>query len=256
MRRDDASLIGPPILARAFDFMGNDRSGQSFAYDRLQGERTCNFASRPRRGVAHGIKHEGLSFLLAPGAGAPSSHPRLQALAGLLGPLGAVRAFDYAYMLAGRKRPDPLPQLIERHRAALAEVAGVETQKVVLAGKSMGGRVGRHVALETPVAALICFGYPLCGAGDRAKLRDKVLIDLRTPILFVQGTRDALCPLDLLEDVRGKMTAPSHLHIVSGGDHSLVASKTELKATGLSQSDVDLKIREAVAVFLRTLRLS
>ena len=168
--------------------------------------------------------------------------------------MGPVRTFDYAYMLAGRKRPDPLPKLMGSHGAALAEIAGGKTKSVVLAGKSMGGRVGCHVSLETPVAALICFGYPLCGAGDRAKLRDKVLMDLRTPILFVQGTRDALCPLDLLENVRVKMTAPSYLHIVSGGDHSLVASKAELKATGFSQTDVDLKIRKAVADFLQTLK--
>jgi predicted alpha/beta-hydrolase family hydrolase len=144
--------------------------------------------------------------------------------------------------------------LIAAHRAALDDLAGGNTQTFVLAGKSMGGRVGCHVALEARVAGLICFGYPLCGAGDRAKLRDKVLLDLRTPILFVQGTRDALCPLDLLEAVRSKMTARSHLHIVAGGDHSLVVSKAQLKASGLSQRDVDLQIGEAVARFVRGLR--
>jgi predicted alpha/beta-hydrolase family hydrolase len=192
-----------------------------------------------------------VSFLLAPGAGAPSSHARMQDLAALLAPLGSVTAFDYAYQLAGRKRPDPLPQLIAGHRAALAEL-GAKT--VVLAGKSMGGRVGCHVALEAPVAGLVCFGYPLCGAGDRAKLRDKVLLDLRTPILFVQGARDALCPLDLLAEVREKMTAPSRLHVVEGGDHSLVVTKTQLKASGLSQRDVDLQIGEAVKAFVHGLR--
>jgi predicted alpha/beta-hydrolase family hydrolase len=193
------------------------------------------------------------SFLLAPGAGAPSSHPRMRDFARLLAPLGSVTAFDYPYMLAGRKRPDPLAQLIASHRAAYAGLGAENRKSAVLAGKSMGGRVGCHVALEEPVAALICFGYPLCGAGDRAKLRDKVLLELRTPVLFVQGTRDALCPLDLLDDVRKKMTAPSQLHVVSGGDHSLVVSKTELKASGLSQADVDNRIGEAVADFLHGL---
>ena len=69
----------------------------------------------------------------------------------------------------------------------------------------MGGRVGCHVALVDPVQAVICFGYPLCGAGDRTKLRDQVLLELKVPILFVQGTRDPLCPLELLEDVRKRM---------------------------------------------------
>ena len=199
------------------------------------------------------MTHSRFSFLLAPGAGAPSSHPRMQDFSRLLAPLGAVDTFDYPYMLAGRKRPDPLPQLIAAHRAALLRIAAENGKPVVLAGKSMGGRVGCHLALQEPVAGLVCFGYPLCGAGDRAKLRDQVLIDLRTPILFVQGTRDNLCPLDLLESVRKKMTAPSRLHVVSGGDHSLVVSKTELKAKGLSQPEVDLRIAEAVAAFLPTI---
>lgn len=193
----------------------------------------------------------GYSFLLAPGAGAPSSHPRMRDFARLLTPLGAVRTLDYPYQIEGRKRPDPLPKLIESHRAALTDFAGSEAQSVVLAGKSMGGRVGCHVALQQPVAALICFGYPLCGAGDRAKLRDKVLLELRTPVLFVQGTRDPLCPLDLLEDVRKKMTSPSRLHVVPEGDHSLIVAKTELKASCLSQPDVDRQTGEVIADFLR-----
>jgi hypothetical protein len=73
-------------------------------------------------------------------------------------------------------------------------------------------------------------------------LRDQVLIDLRTPVLFVQGTRDKLCPLDLLENSRKKMTAPSHLQVVAGGDHSLLVSKTELKARGSTQELVDPRI--------------
>jgi len=193
----------------------------------------------------------GYSFLLAPGAGAPSSHPRMQDFARLLAPLGPVTAFDYPYQIAGRKRPDPLPKLIEAHRAAFGGLGRQNGKRVVLAGKSMGGRVGCHLAPEEPVAGLICFGYPLCGAGDRTKLRDAVLIALKTPVMFVQGTRDALCPLDLLADVRKKMTTPSSLHVVDGGDHSLVVSKTELKASGLSQRDVDVRICEAVAEFLK-----
>jgi predicted alpha/beta-hydrolase family hydrolase len=193
------------------------------------------------------------SFLLAPGAGAPSSHPRMQDFARLLAPLGCVRTFDYPYRFAGRKLPDPLPKLIAAHRAALAGLPGGEGRKAILAGKSMGGRVGCHLALEEPVAALICFGYPLCAAGDPAKVRDQVLIELKTPILFVQGARDHLCPLGVLDGVRRKMTAPSVLHVVSGGDHSLLVSKKELKEKGLSQHEVDLRIGETVANFIHAL---
>ena len=85
----------------------------------------------------------------------------------------------------------------------------------------MGGRIGCHVSLEEKVTGLVCFGYPLCAMGDRTKLRNEVLCALTTPILFVQGTRDELCPLDLLEGVRKEMKAPNLLHIVEGGDHSL-----------------------------------
>jgi predicted alpha/beta-hydrolase family hydrolase len=191
------------------------------------------------------------AFLLAPGAGAPSSHPRMRTFARLLGTIGLVEAFDYSYALEGRKRPDPLPKLVAAHRSALAALRAKHDGPIVLAGKSMGGRVGCHVALVDPVQALICFGYPLCGAGDRSKLRDQVLLELKTPILFVQGTRDPLCPLDLLEDVRKRMGAPSTLHVVDGGDHSLIVGKATLKALGSSQEEVDDGISTAIARFLR-----
>ena len=192
----------------------------------------------------------GPAFLLAPGAGAPSSHPRMRAFARLIESIGPVEPFDYPYALEGRRRPDPLPKLIEAHRAALTALRLKHDAPIVLAGKSMGSRVGCHVALIEKVAAVICFGYPLCGAGDRSKLRDHVLLELRTPILFVQGTRDPLCPLELLADVRKRMRAPSTLHVVDGGDHSLLVAKATLKAQGSSQADADEGVRGAIATFL------
>jgi predicted alpha/beta-hydrolase family hydrolase len=192
-----------------------------------------------------------IAFLLAPGAGAPSSHPRMRAFARLLGSIGSVEPFDYPYAIEGRSRPDPLPKLIAAHRAAVAAVRARHDGPIVLAGKSMGGRVGCHVALVEPVAAVICFGYPLCGAGDRSKLRDQVLVDLRTPVMFVQGTRDPLCPLELLEDVRKRMTAPSTLQVVDGADHSLLVAKTALKAFGSTQEEADDQILSAIARFVK-----
>ena len=192
----------------------------------------------------------GPAFLLAPGAGAPSSHPRMRTFARLLQTIGPVAPFDYSYALEGRKRPDPLPRLIETHRAALAALRARHEGPIVLAGKSMGGRVGCHVALVDPVQAVICFGYPLCGAGDRSKLRDQVLLELNAPILFVQGTRDPLCPLELLDDVRKRMHAPSTLYVVDGGDHSLMVAKATLKALGSTQVNADEGVRTAIARFL------
>lgn len=194
------------------------------------------------------------AFLLAPGAGASSAHPRMQDLARLLAPFGAVQTMDYPYALNGKKRPDPLPRLVEAHRAALDALAARHDGQIFLVGKSMGGRVGCHVALDAKVAGLVCFGYPLCGAGDPKKIRDGVLIATRTPVMFVQGTRDPLCPLDLLENVHLKMSAPSVLHVVDGGDHSLVVTKTALKSRGWTQADSDERIGAAVRAFVDSVR--
>jgi uncharacterized protein len=190
------------------------------------------------------------AFLLAPGAGAPSTHPRMQAFATLFATLGPVAALDYPYMREGRRRPDPLPALIAAHRAALEGLRTRHRGPVVLVGKSMGGRVGCHVALVEPVEAVICLGYPLCGAGDRSKLRDRVLVDLATPVLFVQGTRDPLCPLDLLDGVRQRMRALSALSVVADADHSLLVSRAALKARGRTQEDADEEWLRSASAFL------
>jgi hypothetical protein len=168
----------------------------------------------------------------------------------LLGTLGRVHTLDYPYMKAGRKRPDPLPQLIAAHVEAMHNLKQRHKGPVVLIGKSMGSRVGCHVSLAEKVSALVCLGYPLCGGGDPAKLRDQVLKDLSTPVLFVQGTRDSLCPLDLLAGVREKMSAPNELHVVEEGDHSLLVTKKWLKEHGQTQEDVDRHILARIKDFL------
>ena len=114
----------------------------------------------------------------------------------------------------------------------------------------MGGRVGCHLALEESVAAVVCLGYPLCAGGDCTKLRDKVLRVLSTPILFVQGTRDSLCPLEVLARVRADMRALNELHVVQGGDHSLLVTKNQLKASGETQEIVDQRILEVIRQFI------
>jgi len=187
--------------------------------------------------------------LFAPGAGAPSSSPWMSAWAERLGTIGDVVRLDYPYALAGRRSPDRLPVLVEAHRAALAAARARRSGPVVLAGKSMGSRVGCHVALEERVDALVCLGYPLRGV--RGELRSEVLLALRTPILFVEGSRDALCPLDALEEVRRRMRAPSALHVVEGGNHSLEVGVRALRAAGETQADVDARALAAIAAFLR-----
>ena len=196
-------------------------------------------------------------ILFAPGAGAPSSHPWMQKWKDRLSEIGDVETFDYSYMREGRKRPDPLPKLIAAHREALSGACErYASRSTILIGKSMGGRVGCHVSLQEKVAGLVCLGYPLCAMGDRTKIRDEILRALSMPILFVQGTRDSLCPLDLLEGVRGEMKAPNFLHVVDGGDHSLSVPKRQLQARGENQEDVDRRILKAVTGFIDRLNLS
>jgi len=168
-----------------------------------------------------------------------------------LSEIGEVETFDYDYMRAGRKRPDPLPQLIVAHRKALqAAREKHQPDSTFLIGKSMGGRIGCHVSLEEKVDGLVCLGYPLCAMGDRTKIRDEVLRALSAPILFVQGTRDSLCPLDLLQRVRGEMKAPNSLHVVEGGDHSLRVRVRQLQARSETQEDVDRQIFKAINEFV------
>ena len=196
-------------------------------------------------------------FLLAPGAGAPSTHPWMQCWKERLQTIGDVEVFDYAYMREGRKRPDPLPRLIAAHRQVLVETREKHPNAVtILIGKSMGGRVGCHAALEEKVDGLVCLGYPLCATGGRTKLRDEVLRALTTPILFVQGTRDSLCPLDLLEHVRTEMRAPDFLYVVQGGDHSLRVPKLQLQGTNTTQEGIDQQILKAIAEFVDHLPLT
>jgi predicted alpha/beta-hydrolase family hydrolase len=196
-----------------------------------------------------------LRFLLAHGAGAPSSSAWMRRYAGHLGTLGSVRSFDYPYARAGaaRKAPDKLDVLVAAHGAELQALRAesTATDKLILAGKSMGGRIGCHLALDPSAAAvvagLVCFGYPL--RGQNGKLRDEVLLALRTPVLFVQGTRDTLCALPELAEVRQRMSVRSELFVVEAGDHSLEATKTSLKQRGLTQAEVEQGIVAAVRDF-------
>ncbi|PYL93794.1 MAG: alpha/beta hydrolase [Verrucomicrobia bacterium] len=155
-------------------------------------------------------------FLFAPGAGAPSSHPWMQRWKQRLTRIDEVETFDYDYMREGRRRPDRLPQLIAAHRAALAGVRAKTSGPIFLIGKSMGGRIGCHVALEDAVNGVVCLG--------------------------------SLCPLDLLESVRSQMTAPNFLHVVEGGDHSLIVRKKDLGSE--TQEDVDQRIAKAISDFV------
>jgi predicted alpha/beta-hydrolase family hydrolase len=177
----------------------------------------------------------------------------MQRWAARLAKLGTVKPIDYPYMLAGRRSPDRLPVLVRAHVEAILSARAGHDGKVILIGKSMGGRIGCHASLETPVDGLVCLGYPLVGQGSRAKVRDEVLRELRTPVLFVQGARDPLCPLHRLAAVRPTMTARNELHVVDSGDHSLESTKTSLAQRGMTRDGVETGILAVIEAFVRSL---
>jgi hypothetical protein len=110
----------------------------------------------------------------------------------------------------------------------------------------MGSRIGCHVSLDDPVAALICFGYPL--VSPAGTVRDEVLLAVTAPVLFVQGTRDPLCPLERLAEARAAMKAPTELFVVESGDHSLEITAAEAKVKTQEQHVVE--VLDAVRRFL------
>jgi hypothetical protein len=189
-------------------------------------------------------------FLFAPGAGAPSASPWMRAFGRHLEALGRVEFFDYPYQLEGRRSPDRQPVLVAAHRAAYERSRAGHSGPIVLAGKSMGSRIGCHVANEVAAKprALVCFGYPL--VGQNGAVRDEVLRSLETPILFLQGSRDPLCPLPRLEALLPELRTPYELHVVDGGDHSLRVRKTALAARGETQEQIDEAIFKTVAGFV------
>lgn len=192
-------------------------------------------------------------FLFAHGAGASSSSPWMRRYAALLKTIAPVITFDYLYIRAGRKRPDTLGALLVCHAEALEAGRAKYGEMPILVGKSMGGRIGCHLALEQIVGAVICLGYPLLGQGQPDKRRDRVLLELNSPALFVQGTRDRLCPIEDLKQVLALRTARSELHIVESGDHSLAPTKRYLKEKQVSEADVEQTTLSVIDGFLKSL---
>lgn len=170
---------------------------------------------------------EGPRLALAHGAGAAMDSPFLKDLAAALGKQGIrVARFEFPYMRARREGrrppPDREPVLLDTWRAAIAELGGAE--RLVIGGKSMGGRMASRIADETGVRGLVCLGYPFHPPGQPEKTRTAHLADLRTPTLIVQGTRD---PLGTREEAEGYDLSPQiRLVWLEDGDHSFKPRKS------------------------------
>ena len=174
------------------------------------------------------------TLLLAHGAGAGMDSEFLEQLvAQLLGEGLAVWRFEFPYMAArrtdGRRRPpNPQAQLLDSWRARVADARLRSTGPLVLAGKSMGGRMASLLADELQVDALVCLGYPFYAAGKPEKPRVAHLAELATPTLIVQGERDAL---GNREAVEAYTLAPGiEVSWLLSGDHDL----KPLKASGFT----------------------
>lgn len=170
----------------------------------------------------------GITAVVAHGAGTAMGHPFLVAFADGLAARGvaAVR-FNFPYAERGDRAPDRAPVLEACYRAVLAAVRADPTLagRLVIGGRSMGGRMASHLAAAgEPADGLLFLGYPLHPAGRPRQLRAAHLPRIAAPMLFLTGTRDALCPLDALRPVLAGLPNAT-LHVVEDGDHSFAVRK-------------------------------
>jgi predicted alpha/beta-hydrolase family hydrolase len=172
--------------------------------------------------LVNGSRDAPITLVLAHGAGAPMDSPFMNTVAdAIAGKDVRVVRFEFPYMAARRiagKRgaPDREPILLESWRSIIAKLG--HPSRLVIGGKSMGGRIASMVADEAGVAGLVCLGYPFHPPGNPTRTRVKHLENLRTPTLIVQGTRDSF---GLPADVSSyKLSKQIHIAWIESGDHS------------------------------------
>jgi predicted alpha/beta-hydrolase family hydrolase len=198
----------------------------------------------------------GTTIILGHGAGAGQLHPFMRLFASGLAERGFdVMTFNFIYMEQGRRVPDPKAKLEACYRAVIEAASKhrkLKGNRLVIGGKSMGGRIASQVAAVestdssasakaapgrgTPnsIAALVFLGYPLHPPGRPDKLRDAHLPQIKAPMLFIQGERDAFGTADELRATIKKHHLRATLHVVAGGDHSLKVPKS----AGIPESDL------------------
>jgi predicted alpha/beta-hydrolase family hydrolase len=200
-----------------------------------------------------------MQILLAHGAGAGKDSPWMQRWAAALSAIAPVTVFDYSYLTAGKPAPKA-ETLVKEHFAKLEPL--LAAGPTVLIGKSMGSRVGCHVAAALhelsshadALSAVVCLGYPL--RGQNGKLRDEVLSEVPAPMLLVSGSRDPMCDLAELDRVAAKVNTIKGRSLqvlrVEGGDHSLTLRKMDLKARGesVTQADVEADVLQEIRSFV------
>ncbi len=200
--------------------------------------RTLRIEWRPGRRVTGRLavppNPTGPAVLLAHGAGAGQGHPFVAGLRDRLAGAGhPVLTFDYPYMEAGRRAPDRMPGLLECHLAALERLQSYGWP-VVMAGKSMGGRIASHLASDhSGTLGLVFYGYPLVAPSGGGVRSTEHLERIGRPMLFLAGSGDRLGPLSEIRPLVQRLRRAT-LEVIEGGDHSFRVPRR----TGVSPDQV------------------
>ena len=195
----------------------------------------------------------GITLILGHGAGAGQTSDFMVNFAGGLAERGIdTITFNFLYSEQGRRIPDPNDRLEACWRAvieAVREQMSSSNDKLAIGGKSMGGRIGSQVAAAgiTDLMSLVFLGYPLHPPGRPDRLRAKHLPDIKAPMLFVQGSRDAFSAPDELRPIVTSLAPLADLYVVEGGDHSFKVRK----GAGVNQEDIYRAIQDYIAAWLR-----
>jgi predicted alpha/beta-hydrolase family hydrolase len=190
-------------------------------------------------------------YVFAHGAGAGMRHASMAAIAaGLAERRIATLRYQFPYMEKGSKRPDPPPIAHAAVRAAVAAAAEHCAGLPLMAGgKSFGGRMTSQAQAKAPldgVKGLAFFGFPLHPAGKPSAERATHLSDVKIPMLFLQGSRDALAELSLLKPVVKDLGKRATLHLTEAADHSFHVPKS----SGRHDRDVLAEILDAFAAWV------
>ena len=201
--------------------------------------------------TAHG--QTGVTLILGPGAGAGQTSAFMVNFATGLAARGIdTVTFNFLYGEQGRRIPDPKDRLEACYHAVIAAVRQqmmASADRLAIGGKSMGGRIASQVAAAgiADLAGLVFLGYPLHPPGRPDRLRAEHLAQVKAPMLFVQGSRDAFGTPEELRPTVTQLRAPATLHVIEGGDHSFKVPKR----SGVAQEDVYRAIQDHVAEWLR-----
>jgi predicted alpha/beta-hydrolase family hydrolase len=174
----------------------------------------------------------GVSMLLGHGAGANQMSAFMRMFASGLATRGFdAMTFNFLYTEQSRRFPDPKARLEACYLAVIQAALThkkLKSNRLVIGGKSMGGRIASQVAAAASdnIAALVFLGYPLHPPGKPEQLRAEHLKNIRAPMLFVQGSRDAFGTSDEIQAVIKKLRLPATLHVVEVGDHSFKVPKS------------------------------